>query len=102
MCHRTTSVCLPVVVSHTQNTTQVVDSTIGSIIISPLCKYQSDACSTSVGTCSLSMRLFKGSGNGQSKQRVDGKDWLITVCNWWSIKAVRVTTTELTKTNKLN
>ena len=40
--------------------------------------YQSDACSTIVGTCSLSMRLLKGSGSGQSKKRVDGKDWLIT------------------------
>jgi len=66
------------------------------------CKYQSDACSTIVGTCSLSMRLLKGSGSGQSKQRVNGKDWLITLCNWWSNKAVRVTKTELTKTNKLN
>jgi len=56
------------------------------------CKYQSDAC----------MRLLKGSGSGQSKQRVDGKDWLITLCNSWSNKAVRVTKTELTKTNKLN
>ena len=45
------------------------------------CKYQSDA-------CSLSMRLFKGSGSGQSKQRVDGRDWLITLGNWWSTKAV--------------
>ena len=51
---------------------------------------------------SLSMRLLKGSGSGQSKQRVDGKDWLITLCNWWSNKAVRVIKTELTKTNKLN
>jgi len=41
-------------------------------------------------------------GSGQSKQRVDGKDWLITLCNLWSNKAVRVTKTELTKTNKLN
>jgi len=24
---------------------------------------------------SLSMRLLKGSGSGQSKHRVDGKDW---------------------------
>jgi len=45
------------------------------------CKYQSDA-------CSLSMRLFKGSGSGQSKQRVDGRDWLITLCNWWSNESV--------------
>jgi len=60
------------------------------------CKYQSDACSTIVGTCSLSMRLIKGSGRGQSKQRVDRKDWLITLCNWWSNKEVRVTKTELT------
>ena len=66
------------------------------------CKYQTDACSTIVGTCSLSMRFLKGIGSGQSKQRVDGKDWFIMVCNWWSNKAVRVTKTELTKTNKLN
>ena len=64
------------------------------------CKYQNDACSTIVDNCSISMQLLKGSG--QSKQRVDGKDWLITLCNWWSNKAVRVTKTELTKTNKLN
>jgi len=64
--------------------------------------YQSDACSTIIGTCSLSRRLLKGSGSGHSKQRLDVKDWLITLGNWWSIKAVRVTKTELTKTNKLN
>ena len=46
------------------------------------------------------MRLLNGSGSEQSKQRVDGKDWLVTLCNWWSNKAVRVTKTELTKTNK--
>ena len=55
-------------------------------------KYQSDACSEIVGTCSLIMRLLKGSGSGHS----DGKDWSITLCNWWSNKAVRVTKTELT------
>jgi len=33
---RTTSVGLPVVISHTQNTTQVVDSMMGYVIISPL------------------------------------------------------------------
>ena len=66
------------------------------------CKYQSDAYSTIVGTCSLNLRLLKGSGSGQSKQRVDWKDWLITLCNSWSNKTVRVTKTELTKTNKLN
>ena len=65
------------------------------------CTYQNDACSTIVGTCSLSMRFLKGIGSGQSKQRVDGKDWFIMLCNWWSNKVVRVTKTELTKTNKL-
>jgi len=35
-CRRTTSVGLPVVLSHTQNTTQVVDSMMGYVIISPL------------------------------------------------------------------
>jgi len=34
------------------------------------CNYQSDACSTIVGTCSLSMRLLKGSGSGQSMGRI--------------------------------
>jgi len=62
-------------------------------------KYQSDACSEIVGTCSLIMRLLKGSGSGHSKQRADGKDWSITLCNWWSNKAVLVTKTELKKTN---
>ena len=52
------------------------------------CKYQSHTCSTIVGTCSLNLRLLKGSGSGQSKQRVDGKDWLITLCNSWSNKTV--------------
>jgi len=33
---------------------------------------------------------------------VHGKDLLITLCNWWSDKAVRVTITKLTKNNKLN
>jgi len=35
-CRRTTSVGLPVVLSHTQNTTQVVGSMIRTIIMSPL------------------------------------------------------------------
>ena len=35
-CRRTTSVGLPVVLSHTQNTTQVVGSIMGYVIISPL------------------------------------------------------------------
>ena len=86
--------CLP------QNTTQFDDGICN--YLSSFYTYQSDACSTIVGTCSLRMRLLKASGSGQSKQRVDGKDWLITLCNWWSNKAVRVTKAELTKTNKLN
>jgi len=36
LCRRTTSVGLPVVIyTHTQNTTQVVDSMLGNVIISP-------------------------------------------------------------------
>ena len=98
MCRRTTSVGLHVVITHTHthtiyNTSRRFDDGICNYL-SSFCKYQNDACSTIVGTCSLSMRLLKASGSGQSKQRVDGKDWLITLCNWWSNKVVPVTKTE--------